>query len=72
MTATNSRVKRTSIALLAGAAGLVAVMALAAAPVGAQTGLTSGDAVAVDGSTASGTAFAADNSTASGDATAID
>lgn len=72
MRAKNNRVGRTSFALLAGFVGVLATMALAAAPVGAQTGLASGDAVALDDSTASGTAFAEDGSTASGDAVAID
>jgi hypothetical protein len=58
--------------LLAGFVAMVAAMMLTAAPGGAQTGLTSGDAVATDGSVASGTAFATDDSTASGDAIAVD
>ncbi|MEA2829137.1 MAG: hypothetical protein QOG43_3576 [Actinomycetota bacterium] len=72
MRASRSRVKRTAGALVAGFVGMVAAVMLTAAPGGAQTGLTSGDAVATDGSVASGTAFATNDSTASGDAIAVD
>jgi len=60
------------ISALVATAGLVGMLGLMAAPAGAQTGLTSGDATAIDDSVASGTAVAVDGSTASGDATAID
>jgi len=72
------------ISVFVGIAGFMGAVALMAAPAGAQTGLTSGDGVAiensvasgdgvaVEGSVASGTAEAVFDSTASGDATAVD
>jgi hypothetical protein len=72
MRATKSWTKRFSMAMLAASVGALAVLMAPVGPAVAQTGLTSGGAVATDGSVASGTAEAHDGSVASGDAVAVD